>query len=142
MPLEAPTERDLPVLSFRGVPTMNTLEHQTGDDAINWLNGVVAITFMLSPWLLGFGEHPIASWNAWMSGTVIGIVALSTLITAYEWEEWLNLLLGLWVAVSPWILGFTAVSSATWAHLAAGALMTALSGIELWRLHASSPTRT
>ena len=121
---------------------MNTLEHRTEDDAINWLNGVVAITFMLSPWLLGFSEHPIASWNAWMSGSVIGIVALSTLITAYEWEEWLNLLLGLWVAVSPWILGFTAVSSATWSHLAAGALMTALSSLELWRLHASSPTRT
>ncbi len=32
--------------------------------------------------------------DAWMSGAVIGIVALSTLITAYEWEEWLNLLLG------------------------------------------------
>ena len=121
---------------------MKTLEHRTGDDAINWINGVVAVTFMLSPWLLGFSEHPTASWNAWMSGAVIGIVALSALVTAYEWEEWLNLLLGMWVAVSPWLLGFMAVSSATSAHLAAGALMTALACIELRRLRASSPART
>ena len=59
---------------------MQTLEHRTGDDAINWLNGVVAAIFTLSPWLLGFSDHQIASWNAWMSGAVIGIVALSALV--------------------------------------------------------------
>ncbi len=62
MLLEGRAERSLRVLSFRGEPSMKTLEHRTEDDAINWVNGVVAITFMLSPWLLGFSEHPIASW--------------------------------------------------------------------------------
>ena len=121
---------------------MQPLEHRTGDDAINWLNGVVAAIFTLSPWLLGFSDHQIASWNAWMSGAVIGIVALSALVIVFKWEEWLNLLLGLWVATSPWLLGFRGVSSATWAHLAAGTIMAALAGVEVWRLHASAPART
>ena len=25
-----------------------------------------------------------------------------------EWEEWINLLLGVWVLVSPWVLSFSA----------------------------------
>ena len=48
-----------------------------------------------------------------------------------QWEEWLNLLLGLWVLVSPWVLGFQGTTAAT-VHILVGILVAALAAIEMW----------
>jgi hypothetical protein len=38
----------------------------------------------------------VAAPNAWVSGIVIGAVAIAALTKFAEWEEWINLLLGVW----------------------------------------------
>jgi hypothetical protein len=45
-----------------------------------------------------------------------------------------NVALGLWVAVSPWLLGFAGVANAMWAHLLIGLAVAALAAYEAWRL--------
>jgi len=50
--------------------------------------------------------------DAWLSGFVIGVVAIAALTRFAEWEEWINLMLGLWVLVSPWALSFAAQTTA------------------------------
>jgi hypothetical protein len=42
-----------------------------------------------------------------------------------------NLLLGLWVLVSPWVLGFQGTTAAM-VHIVVGILVAALAAIEMW----------
>jgi hypothetical protein len=47
------------------------------------------------------------------------------------WEEWLNLLLELWLTVSPWVLGFTH-TKAMHVSIGLGAMVAFVAGLELW----------
>ena len=81
----------------------------------------------MTPWILGFASDHIAAPNAWVSGIVIGAVATAALTKLAEWEVWINFLLGVWVLVSPWVLSFSAQTTARWAHAGIG-LIVAVAG--------------
>jgi hypothetical protein len=61
---------------------------------------------------------------------VIAGLSIAALAAFAQWEEWLNLLLGLWVLVSPWALGFQGTTAA-WVHIVVGILVAALAAIEM-----------
>jgi predicted cobalt transporter CbtA len=44
--------------------------------------------------------------DIWVTSAIIAILSLAAIIAYRDWEEWLNVLLGLWLIVSPWLLGF------------------------------------
>ncbi len=49
-----------------------------------------------------------------------------------RWQDLANLALGIWIGVSPWLLGFEGeLDAATWNALATGAAVVVLSGIDL-----------
>src|ERR1700753_2547298 len=39
------------------------------------------------------------------SGAII-ILSIAAIVAFSAWEEWINVVLGLWLVVSPWLLGF------------------------------------
>ncbi len=43
------------------------------------------------------------------------------------WQGWFNLILGLWLIVSPWLLGFSTVAAAMWNSVIVGIVVAALS---------------
>mgnify|MGYP001560881612 CR=1 FL=1 len=45
--------------------------------------------------------------------------------------NWAQLILGLWVLVSPWVIGFADISAALWSNVIAGALVVIFA---LWQL--------
>jgi hypothetical protein len=47
-----------------------------------------------------------ASANAFASGIVIIALSIAALTAFAAWEEWLTLIVGLWLLVSPWVLNF------------------------------------
>jgi hypothetical protein len=50
-----------------------------------------------------------------------------------RWQEWITLILGAWVFVSPWIFGFTASQAITLNYLIVGAVMFVCSGAAIAR---------
>lgn len=48
-----------------------------------------------------------------------------------KWQDWANLVLGLWLVLSPWILGFSGTSSATWNAVLLGLAVGLLSLLHL-----------
>ena len=50
-----------------------------------------------------------------------------------RWQEWVSLVAGAWLFVSPWILGFTAVPVAAWTAYVLGIVVVAAS---LWAMTA------
>jgi len=113
---------------------MRKLIARNEDNTINGLNLALAALLFISPWLFGFAGPQVGSWNAWVSAALIAVVAGIALAELYRWEEWVNVLLGLWVAVSPWLLGFAGVANARWTHLLVGLAVAALAAYELWRM--------
>jgi hypothetical protein len=77
--------------------------------------------------------------DAWVSGGIVVVASLAAVLMFSPWEEWINLALGIWVIVSPWILGF-AHTHAMWLNIWVGALITYLAGLELWLIHYGTPT--
>jgi hypothetical protein len=102
--------------------------------AQDWINLFLAILLFISPWALGFSAQQPAAGNAWISAIVIGALAVGALGAFREWEEWVNLLAGIWVIISPWILGFAAVAYAMWAHVVLGVLVAAMAAWEIWEV--------
>jgi hypothetical protein len=94
-------------------------------DVINLLLGML---LFFAPWIFGF-VSTVASENAWMSGALISLLATAAIIAFDAREQRLNLLVGLWVVVSPWLLGFHAEMHI---HFIVGLLLVALVLFELW----------
>ena len=92
-----------------------------------------------SPWIFGFRSESAASWNAWISGVVIAALAIAALVAFAEWEEWLNLVVGIWVAISPWLVNFSASNDATLVQVAVGAVVAIVAAVRLWFVHYGSP---
>jgi hypothetical protein len=114
---------------------LNNVARRTEGKALDIVNLIAVLCLLLSPWVLGFTATAHAAWNAWIVGAVMGLVALGALVAFSEWEEWVNLVLGLWAAISPWVLGFTALAAATTAHVILGLIVAVLAAIEIWLTH-------
>jgi hypothetical protein len=86
-------------------------------DTLNFLLGA---GLFISPWLFGFGAEQTAALNAYVVGGIIAVMALMALFAFQIWEEWVSGLLGAWLVISPWVLGFSGSSSAVLTHLVVG----------------------
>jgi hypothetical protein len=65
--------------------------------------------FFASPWV--YGSYLLSSsWNNWIVGSVITVLALARLSTAdlkrTQWISWINCLLAIWIFVSPWVFHY------------------------------------
>jgi hypothetical protein len=71
----------------------------------DWVNQVLGSWLFLSPWVLEYGGTA-AAWNAYVLGAAIVLFALIAAYVPKAWEEMINTLLGVWLVVSPFVLGF------------------------------------
>ncbi|MFI0843595.1 SPW repeat protein [Mesorhizobium sp. IMUNJ 23232] len=103
-----------------------------GRKAQDWINLALAVCLFVSPWFIGFVTDVRPAWNAWVVGVVLAGFTLAAISAFAEWEEWVNFLLGLWLVVSPWLLGFSANVNAMWTHVIMGVLIAAASAWAVW----------
>lgn len=116
---------------------MRTIDNRTEDTVVNVLNVFLGIALFLAPWYLGLGSETAAACNALMCGSTISIIAALALSQSYDWEQYLNLALSIWVAAAPWVFGFTEISEAMKVHVEIGLAVAVLAGFELRRLYHS-----
>jgi SPW repeat len=95
-------------------------------------NLILGAFLFLSPWIF---KYPMGAefWNAVAAGVIIAALSIATLAAFTVWEEWLNLIVGLWLIVSPWVLKFPD-RSAMRVDVAVGIVVAALAAIELWTM--------
>jgi hypothetical protein len=113
---------------------MRSREDKIDDNTINIITAILAGILLVSPWLLGFITEVTPSYSTWIGGALIGLVAIAALAELHAWEEWVNFVLGLCVAIAPWVLGFPSLASAMWAHVIIGLAVAGLAALEIWRL--------
>jgi SPW repeat len=120
------------------------------EDAMeNWSNAklcdvanlVLGAILFFSPWMFSGFEAGTVSTNAYVTGLAIAIIAIAALAAFAVWEEWLNLIVGLWALVSPWVLGFQGTTAMT-VHVLIGAAVAVLAAIEIWLMTQYPPRLT
>jgi len=102
--------------------------------AQDWVNLVCAVLLFISPWILAFSGDVTATRAAWITGVVVAIFAVAALVQFAEWEEWINALLGVWMIVAPWVVGFSTIGVAVAAFVVLGIVVLAASASELWQM--------
>lgn len=101
----------------------------------NWVNVALGIWIILTPWSVSHGLGPEimgpASWNFWIVGFAITLVAALALRDIRPWEEWTNAALGIWLLFSPWLFGYTASAALTWNSVVAGLIVASVAALAL-----------
>lgn len=98
----------------------------------DWLGMALGSLTVFSPWAVGADDLLVAM-NALVVGVLIYAVSAFELRVAEVWEDWLNLLLGLWLLCAPWTMGYEHQAAVATAHHTLGALVAALASLELWQ---------
>ncbi len=88
----------------------------------NWLNAVLGIWLILSPFILGYADLSSAAWNGIIVGIVLAVVAgwVASARVASSAPKWFCFILGVWLIFSPFILGFSSRPVPYWNNLLIG----------------------
>ncbi|WP_303908436.1 SPW repeat protein [Thiohalomonas denitrificans] len=90
----------------------------------DWVSLILGIWLFLSPFF-GIGIVETAAWNSWIFGAVVAVMSAWALARPQIWEEWVNLVVGIWILIAPFILAFTAENAAMWNHIIVGFIVAA-----------------
>jgi hypothetical protein len=106
----------------------------------DWTNLLLGLWLFAVPWVFGTTADETSSWNAWIVGSLVALVALWALaVPTSLGAEWSNAVLGGWALVSPFVLGFTDLAEAAWNAGIVGVAVFALAIAALQRMR---PERT
>ncbi len=88
---------------------------------------------VFSPFILGYAFSPWALWDGLLVGLIILVLAWYRMLrpTASVIPSWINVVLGAWLAISPFVLGFTPVFGALWNDLTIGIAVVVFSAVGL-----------
>jgi len=96
----------------------------------DWTNLVLGLWVFIAPWVLQQSATAgnSAMWNLWIVGVAVAVFALAAMFAFQVWEEWVNVGLGIWLLVSPWVLGFSSTSILMWNAVILGILIAVAAG--------------
>jgi hypothetical protein len=113
-------------------------------DKRHWQNRATILlgaVILISPMALGFGPaQPAAMWNSWLIGVAILIVSVGRAVAEVPtvWQELVNLVLGGWLVISPWVLGFAGSPPARRCAIVSGLLVIC---VTLWTMVSDTDVR-
>jgi hypothetical protein len=98
---------------------------------------MLGLFLFLSPWLFVYARK-LSEVDAWASGLAVVLISIAAILAFTEWEEWLNLLLGFWLMLAPWILGFA--HTAAYVSIGVGIAIAYVALLDIWWIHYSTDT--
>ncbi|MEH6436301.1 SPW repeat protein [Massilia sp. DD77] len=92
---------------------------------------LVGVWLVISPWVFNYPVSSPPAVNATIAGIIMALLAAFDLYKTYVWAVLLNIVAGIWVAVSPWLVGAVPDRAMTTSLLVSG-LATVVLGV--WEL--------
>ena len=90
---------------------------------------LLGVWLVISPWALRYASDSIATRDAVIVGALLIAAAAGAMLVPRAWEEWTEMVFGLWLVVAPMVLGFSADQTAQLVSVATGVVVAALA---LW----------
>jgi hypothetical protein len=79
---------------------------QQASAGASWINVLLGIWVIISPFVVQFAQLPAAMWNNVIVGIVIALLALiRTSAPRQTGWSWANVILGIWMIISPFVIG-------------------------------------
>jgi SPW repeat len=100
------------------------------ESVLDLYNILLALILFIAPWFFAHASRA-AVVDLRSSSAAIIILSLAAIIAFSIWEEWVNVLLGVWLIVSPWLLGFAHTRAMHYA-IAIGAAIAFFAALDLW----------
>jgi SPW repeat len=99
-----------------------------GGNQVRWASGINVIAglwLIISPFVLSYTGLQGALWNDVILGIVIAALAAIRVAGAMDqpWLSWVNVVLGAWVIISAWVLGFVDTPAALWDNVIVGVIV-------------------
>jgi len=89
----------------------------------SWANVLLGIWVIISPFVLGV-HTPKGIWNNVVVGALVGILAVIRWSMHQQGWSWLNMILGIWLVISPFVLFLS--GAAMWNNAILGIIVAAL----------------
>jgi len=109
----------------------------------DWVIFALGVWLFFSPYFMTYGSlDGVAAWDSYAVGALVALFAASALwrSSPSQPEEWVNLVLALWLVAAPFALGFYASeATAAWNHIVIGIL---IGGDAIWALAAKPSAGT
>ncbi len=94
---------------------------------LSWVIALAGVWEILAPFILGFAVVPAGLWNNVIVGVVLIILgawaALTANIGTARTLDWIAAVVGLWLIVSPFILGTAVITAAIWNDIIVGIIV-------------------
>ena len=109
--------------------------HRTWED---WCGMLLGALIVVSPWFPILEDVPVAGQPIIILNTVaIGLVVFSLAQLEYvalqRWEEVTTIVVGLWLIVSPYVLGYSGEGFMRLYHSSLGVVVVLLGVLQLWQ---------
>src|SRR5262249_9509776 len=99
----------------------------------DWVDMVLGSCLAWSPCILWFSDDPrAAAPNGLLVGIAVAALRALTFLAYSVIEEWVDVVLGAWLIVSPWVLSGSPNLAVVADFVIVGALVAGLSGYEIW----------
>jgi hypothetical protein len=93
------------------------------------LNIILGLWLIIAPFVLGFNSMMGAMWNSIIFGVIVLALAVVGEYNVSEtWSRWINAVIGLWIVVSPFFMGFASDAGLMWNNIIVGLLIIIFSG--------------
>ena len=117
----------------------STLMKEQWQDIVSLL---LALWLLASPWILQFQGTIPAMWNSVILGAIIAVASGAALVRFHEWEEWVDMIMELWLIVAPWVLGYSTMMAAAWNHVLVGLVTIGMAAWAIWHFRHQPHTTT
>lgn len=98
--------------------------------SLNWLVAWVGLWELVSPFILGYTATPAALWNTIFAGMALIFLAawaaLSENAGTAKILDGITAAVGVWLVVSPFVLGYSTMTAALWNDIIVGAVVIVL----------------
>lgn len=99
-----------------------------------WVTGISGLLLVVAPFILGFSSSPVALWSSLILGAAVLVMSVIKAIAqdTANWEYWVAGIAGLLAIIAPFILGFSALSTALGTSIVLGVVIAILAGYQIF----------
>lgn len=109
-------------------------DNQAARNTVRWTSGIniiAGIWLVLAPFMLSYSDITGAVWNDVLVGAVVAILAWIRVGRPLlnQGVGWTNLVLGVWLIVAPFVIGYAATNAALWNDVIIGIVVAVLAAM-------------
>jgi hypothetical protein len=101
---------------------------------VYWLITILGLVLIVAPFVLGYSGETTPMWTSIILGAIVALSAAYKALARDEarWEAWVAGIAGVLAVIAPFVLGFSALTTAMWTSVVLGIVVVILAGTQVY----------